>query len=510
MLRTSSRVNYIFSISNLPNEILLLVFLALRDITHSVDDQLRLDCVSLAGVCRRWRSLVLTTSHFWTRLHIVIRVGALSRDYLETHVKRSANTLVDVVIYVARPPNPWVQNIWSPVFEEARRCLKVLRECSYRWKSLRIVNEVDNHSGVFGCVLSELGIPYAPALNEVQIICHSSGWITSVRESFQLLTSTYIPSLKKLTLEGCDSNILPRQFNPSSLTHLSLNFLCQYSHVTFPNSLIAFRDLLSSAQNLTSLEVHRRVLFVEHTTANDELDRVSLPALRSLSIIMGTEKPSYLSVVLRTIAAPNLRHFAIYGNSLTWEESSLLDFSSPAFFLLEDQTPRFPSVHKLTMKNMLQSMHGPGKNIYSIFTAFPFVTDVVLDHDVREIADYLAVESYDRRAPLMWPCLKHLTIEMPPVTKFHYLQQLLEWLRLRRAGGFPLPVVVIRYELQQTGMKQDARDLTAIRKIVNDASGSRTSDTKEVAKQLRKLGTLVDLSVILWDAVCTTTNPNWC
>lgn len=487
----------IFPISNFPDELLLFIFLALISTTHSIDDQLHLDCVTLASVCRRWRSLVLSTSRFWTSLHMVTRLGTLSSEHLETLVKRSANALVDVIIYVARPPNPWVQAVSSLVFEGTKRSLEVLRECSHRWRSLRIVNEVDNHSGLFGFVLSELGVSHAPALNEVRIICRSSGWITPVRESFQLLSSTHIPSLKKLTLEGCDSNILPGKFDASSLTHLSLNFLRQYNHFPLTNSLVAFRHLLTSARNLTSLEVHRRIFFVDNTTTDDELDLVSLPTLRTLSIIMGSEKPAYLSVVLRTIAAPNLHHLIVHGNSLAWEESSLLDFASPTFFLRQDQTPKFPSVRKLTMKNMLQSVHGSGKNIRSIFTAFPHVTDVVLDYDVQEIADYLALESYDREAPHLWSCLRQLTIEMPPMTKFHYLPQLVEWLHFRRASGLLLPMVIIRYELQGAGVKEGARDLMAVRKIVNDATGYRKSDTRDVMKQLRRLGALVDLRVNL-------------
>lgn len=129
---------------------------------------------------------------------MVTRLGTLSSEHLETLVKRSANALVDVVIYVARS-NPWVQA--GPSLAFVKRCLEVLRECSHRWRSLRIVNEVDNHSGLFGFVLSELDIPHAPALNEVYIICRSSGWITSVRKSFQLLSNVHIPSLKKLSLE---------------------------------------------------------------------------------------------------------------------------------------------------------------------------------------------------------------------------------------------------------------------------------------------------------------------
>ncbi|KAG1774626.1 hypothetical protein EV702DRAFT_520464 [Suillus placidus] len=213
---------------------------------------------------------------------------------------------------------------------------------------------------------------------------------------------------------------------------------------------------------------------------------------------MGAEKPAYLSSVFGTIDAPNLYHLAVHGDSLTWEGGDLIDFSSPAFFLQQDEAPKFPTVCKLTMKNMLQSIYGPGKNMCSIFTTLPHVTEVVLDHDVREIADSLVAESYDQKVPSLWPCLRQLTIEMPPMTKFHYLPQLSEWLRLRRASGLSLPAVVIRYGLQRAGVKEDARDLMAIRKIVNDATGNRVSDTREVVKPLTELGALVDLRVDSW------------
>ncbi|KAG2046057.1 hypothetical protein BDR06DRAFT_965368 [Suillus hirtellus] len=497
MSKSSSQAKYISSISVLPDD-LLVVFQAVADGIYGTDEQLHLDCVALASVCRGWRSLVLSASRFWTRMHMMTKFGVLSKEHLERSVTRSANALVDIVIYVARPPDPWGQAAWTLVFDGAKVCLQVLRECSYRWRSLKIINEKDNHSGLFGFVLSELGLPHAPALKNIEIICHSSGWITSLKESFQLLSTTYTPSLKMLRLGGCDSNILPGQFDASSLSHVSLKFLHQFSHTLAPNSFDAFRNFLSCARNLVSLEVHRRVFFVEHAKTDNEADPIILPALRTLCIIMGTEKPAYLSNILGTITAPNLHHLAVHGDSLTWEEGSLIDFSSPAFFLRQDETPKFPTVCKLTMKNMLQSVYGPGKNLRSVFTALPHVTEVVLDQDVREIADSLIIESYDQKVPQLWPYLRQLTIEMSPMTTFHYLPQLSEWLRLRHVSGLSLPAVVIRYGLQRAGVKEDARDLMAIRKIVNDATGYRASDTGEVVKQLGKLGALVDLRVDSW------------
>ncbi|KAG1749303.1 hypothetical protein EDB19DRAFT_183048 [Suillus lakei] len=483
----------IFPISGLPDKLLLDVFQAVIDDVYSVDDKLGFDCVTLASVCRGWRSLVLSTSRFWTRLHILIehRRGAFSRKHLERCVKRSANALVDVVIHVARPRyhHPWVKTVLA--IDEAKTCLEMLRECSHRWRSLRIIKEESHHTDLFDFVLSKLGFPHAPALQVVEIICHNRDSVTFVKKPFQLLSSTNTPSLKTLILEGCDSSLLHWHFDASSLTHLSLS----KSSYT-PNSLAIFRNLLSSARNLVYLELHQRVILLGHVETDDILHPVIPPALQTLSIIMSTEKPAYLSAILRTIATPNLHNLAVYGDSLaSWEEDSPPDFSSPAFFLRQDQTPKFLSVHKLTMKNILQSMHGPGKNLCSIFTAFPHVTEVVLDHDVREIADQLALESYDKKALPLWTCLRQLTIEMPSMTKFYYLPQLSEWLRLWRARGQSLPVVIIRYQLQRTGVMGDARDLTAIRRIVNDATGYRASDAREVVKQLRTLGALVDLRV---------------
>ena len=228
-----------------------------------------------------------------------------------------------------------------------------------------------------------------------------------------------------------------------------------------------------------------------HAEQIDELDSVTLPVLRTLSIFMNTEEYSYLKSILGTIAAPNLLHFALYSDSLIRRESSLLGYFS---FLSQNQISKFPSVRKLTMKNVLQSIDGPGKNIHCIFTAFPHVTDVVLDNDIREIADCLALESYNRKGPQPWPCLRHLTIEMPPMTKFYYLQPLLEWLRLRRARRLPPPVLVIRYELREPRVN-GLRDLMAIRRIMDDVLGYSVSDKREVMKQLGRLGALVDLRV---------------
>ncbi|KAJ8585810.1 hypothetical protein M405DRAFT_824341 [Rhizopogon salebrosus TDB-379] len=513
MARTSDRTKYIFSISSLPDRFLILIFQALVDDMYCSNDELRLDCFTLSSVCCRWRSLVVNTPQFWTRLHMVIRPRALSSTRLETCLKRSSNALVDVVIYLPCPPNSQIIYPLSgpPIFPRTTACLKVLQSC--------------------------------------KIICPSSlGLVTFVEESFRLLSSTCTPSLRKLTLKGCHSKILPQQFVvSSSLTHLSLDFFREYgdpknrlvpsklpptlpswdregyrsrdmyyfacylqgvldtqplgqlskrddSNIHVENSFVIFHNLLSTTRNLTFLEVYRRVFCAEHTETSGELDPVILPVLRTLIIFMDAEKPAYLGSIFAAIAAPNLLHLAVYGNSLEWDESSLVDFSSPALFNSHDQTPKFPSVCKLTMKNMLQSMHGPGKNARSIFTAFPHMTDVVLDQDIREIAIHLALESYDRNMPSPWPCLRQLTIEMSSMTKFHYIQPLLEWLHLRRASGLPLPAVVIRYELRGPRLN-DARDLTVAKRIVNDVTGYRASDTRDVGRQLAKLGASVDLRI---------------
>ncbi|OJA20054.1 hypothetical protein AZE42_13036 [Rhizopogon vesiculosus] len=316
---------------------------------------------------------------------MVIRPRALSAPRLETYVKRSANALADVIIYLPCPPNSRVIYPINepPTFPRTEACLKILQDCSYRWRSLRIIKQESDYTDLFNLVLSKLPLSRASALHEVQIICPSNGWVTFVEETFQLLSSTYTPSLRKLMSEGCDSKILPPHFDASSLTHLSLNFIMEYDDIR--NSHVAFRSLLLSARNLMSLEVHPRVFRVEHAETSGELDPVMLPVLRTLNIFMDTEKPAYLSDILGVITAPNLLHFAVYSDSHVWDEYGLLDFSS---FLLQDQTLKFPSV--------LQSMYGPGKNIRSIFAAFPHVTDAVLDQHIREVADYLAVQSYDQ------------------------------------------------------------------------------------------------------------------
>ncbi|KAG1737863.1 uncharacterized protein EDB91DRAFT_1139516 [Suillus paluster] len=465
-------------------ELLLVILKAVADDVQSSDHELSLGCVTLASVCRRWRSLVLSTSRFWTRMHMSIqsKLDAFPREHLERNVKRSGNALVDVVIHIAWRPHTWnpqAQAQTRAIFGEAKKCLRLLRECSHKWRSLRIIKEGISPTDLFDSVLSELGFPLAPALKKVEIISGDGGdWATLVKEPFQFLSSALTPSLKTLILKGCELRIL-RHFDASSLTHLSLSKCSDTS-----SSIIIFRNLLSSARNLVSLELYPRVVLVGHSEMDTILRPVILPSLRTLSIIMGTEKPSYLSDILRTIATPNLHHLAVYGDSLiSWDEDSLPDFSSPAFFLRRDQTSKFPS-------NILQSMHGPGKNLRFIFTAFPQVTEVVFDHDVREIADQLALESYDQTALPPWRCLRQVTIEMSSMTKFCYLSHLSERL--------PLPAVVIRYELQRIEVARDARDSTAIKRIVNDTTGYCASGTREVVKQLGKLGAFVDLRVDLW------------
>ncbi|KAG1875925.1 hypothetical protein C8R48DRAFT_669175 [Suillus tomentosus] len=159
---------------------------------------------------------------------------------------------------------------------------------------------------------------------------------------------------------------------------------------------------------------------------------------------MDAEKPAYLSNILGTITAPNLHHFAVHDDSLTWKKGSLIKFSSPVVFLRQDEAPKFPTMCKLTMKNMLQSVYGPGKNLRSISTALPHVTEVVLDQDVREIADSLVMESYDQSATTMAvPAAAHNrnvihdNILLPPAALRVAASPAREW-AVAACGGHPL------------------------------------------------------------------------
>ncbi|KAG2050298.1 hypothetical protein BDR06DRAFT_974664 [Suillus hirtellus] len=147
---------------------------------------------------------------------------------------------------------------------------------------------------------------------------------------------------------------------------------------------------------------------------------------------MDAEKPAYLSDILGTITDLNICYLAVHDDLLTWKKGSLIIFSSPVFFLRQDEVPKYPTMCKLPMKNMLQSVYGLGKNLHSISIMLPHVTEVVLDQDVREIADSLVMESYDQKVPPLWSYLRQLTIKMSYMTTFHYLPQLSKWLHLQQ------------------------------------------------------------------------------
>lgn len=78
-------------INRLPTEILLFIL----DFDISAYRCYSKRKQSLAGVCRRWRDVILRSPHFWTTIHVRPKSDVSS---IMTHLERSRGALLDIVI----------------------------------------------------------------------------------------------------------------------------------------------------------------------------------------------------------------------------------------------------------------------------------------------------------------------------------------------------------------------------------------------------------------------------
>ena len=116
--RTSLRPNII---NRLPTEIL--VFILDLDVhTHHYPERKQ----KLAGVCQRWRDVILQTPCFWSTIYV-----ASDASLVNTHLERSRGTLLDIFIQGAPFSLPSKYLALLPG-------LDIAMDCAHRWRSLLV------------------------------------------------------------------------------------------------------------------------------------------------------------------------------------------------------------------------------------------------------------------------------------------------------------------------------------------------------------------------------------
>jgi len=273
--RTSLRPSII---NRLPTEIL--VFILDLDV-HTHQDPERKQ--NLAGVCQRWRDVILQTSCFWSTIYVASNASSLN-----THLERSRGTLLDIVIE-------------GGLFSQPRHLallpgLDIVMACAHRWRSLLVATTdyyPDDLDEEFGeKLLTEF---IADRLNHLHFPSLQSVTISSLCDLGYLdfLSITRAPALERLEL---DEFITIRDIiNPvAMLKTLKLNF---------QKGIVI--DYLSCWSLVPTQALTKLSLAGETKAFSLEPNSLHFPSLMSLEMVDVTKTRPFLDAIV----APNLEHY---------------------------------------------------------------------------------------------------------------------------------------------------------------------------------------------------------
>ena len=111
------------AINSLPTERLLFILDLDTNTVHR--DYLKRK-QELAGICRRWRDIILGSPLFWTTIH----VAKSNSSSILTHLERSRGAPLDIPIQVT----PWARLKILTIVPS----LDIVTSCAHRWRSLLI------------------------------------------------------------------------------------------------------------------------------------------------------------------------------------------------------------------------------------------------------------------------------------------------------------------------------------------------------------------------------------
>ncbi|KAJ7155192.1 hypothetical protein C8R46DRAFT_1117166 [Mycena filopes] len=127
-LVSESLSRIVYPVLTLPPEMTIEIFLSYVNIGASSarDQNLIHNPLPLAGVCRAWRDVAMSTSALWNRINLNTYVARNAEKLLEAWILRSGSLPLDLDIMV-----PYA----SPV---AGEILGTLAKCSSRWRDFRL------------------------------------------------------------------------------------------------------------------------------------------------------------------------------------------------------------------------------------------------------------------------------------------------------------------------------------------------------------------------------------
>jgi len=366
----------------------------------------------LAQVSCRWRDTILDNPIFWTTINLT----ALQCSAIKTHLKRSGNLFLDIVIKVEETPS-----IIFGYLDHQR--LPIVMPHVHRWRSL----EVFDGGGVIGDdefwtieKYIEEHIVEFPSLKRAVIpSTHSTAYP-------KFLSPTRVPLLEHLELDECGGW---RDFAPpSTLKTLKLNFTEGARHdPSFP--------YLLPTQTLTTLSLSGSIDWTLQPNS------IEFPVLETLILSRVIDRISGSMSIMQAIVAPNLAHFE-YRPYYFEYSGGRYECDSPSL-IFDGIRDKFTSVHHITFSNFT------GRASYDpcalpLCEAFPNVRHAELaPQDLTGLlmdrpCSAESAETTRNLYPIdVWKDLQNLTLRGPSDEWVNRLEQLTGWLLQRQKSGLP-------------------------------------------------------------------------
>ena len=308
----------------------------------------------LAGVCRRWRDIILDSSSLWTTIHV-----AMSTSSIMTHLERSRGALLDIVIETS---------LWSRFRHLALvPSLDIVSSLAHRWHSLSItyVESFDDEEEEFS--FTALAKFIVKRIDHLQFPSLKYVAIPYCDDSLDFLSPTRAPALEHLEFEGFIAE--HTDFPPvTALKTLKLDFYGSLEdYPSFP--------YLIPTQTLTNLSLSGCTWVFSL-----RLNSIHLPSLKILEISCLAKAGQYMDAIV----APILERF-IYTSfdsddapSAAWRgfRSKFINVRHLSFDCRKDTTTRkllhsdaialceaFPGVRHVKLKtNQLPHLFDPTLN----------------------------------------------------------------------------------------------------------------------------------------------------
>ena len=385
------------SIQRLPTELLSYI-LNLEVRAHTFHGRKQ----ELARVSRRWRDIILDDPVFWT----TINIPALSTSAIQTHLKKSGESLLDIVIQVHL-------NDLERSYKRINSRLDIIKPYAYRWGSLDAFDVVYGRDSD-----DDEDDDEDPA--EVFIV--------------KAIGHLELPSLKRATISFFDDIPYPgflSQTRAPSLEHLELqcptwvNFSPPLTLKTL--DIIVAEEYIGSAPGLSFIPTQTLTTLSLGGVFNNlsfQPNSIHFPVLDTLTL-----SSAAANGLMQAIVAPNLECFTY---------SSFREESPPSFTGLGSKFTRVRRFCFFVLGGIMEEFpdydHGP------LCEAFPNVChaefnswDLIGLLTARRRGD----ESIYRHIDL-WKNLKNLAVGNLGFESRRALYALANWLTLRWELGLPL------------------------------------------------------------------------